>query len=200
MDAFHVTMLHVACSAFHAHPGSIFPRLWEGADRPGRAKRPKVGRAVTAIALAFISFHFCLLGLHFLSFWLLSFHFCLLGFHFLSFWPFGPLFPFILAFWAFISFHFGFLKAGPCCPPISCKKLPVSVRNLNGIYQRTRSIWQLLALWAFVSSAFISFHFGILGLHFLSFWPFGPSCLCIFSSSGWLVGSPPQVPKNGSFS
>ena len=34
------------------------------------------------------------------------FHFGLLGLHFLSFWPFGLSFPFILAFWAFISFHF----------------------------------------------------------------------------------------------
>ena len=31
-----------------------------------------------------------------------------LGFHFLS--PFGPSFPFILAYWAFISFHFGLLN------------------------------------------------------------------------------------------
>ena len=30
----------------------------------------------------------------------------LLGLHFLSFWPFGPSFPFVFAFWAFISFHF----------------------------------------------------------------------------------------------
>ena len=33
----------------------------------------------------------------------------LLGLHFLSFWPFGPSFPFILTFWAFISFHFSLL-------------------------------------------------------------------------------------------
>ena len=34
----------------------------------------------------------------------------LLGLYFLSFWPFGPSFPFILAFWAVISFHFGLLN------------------------------------------------------------------------------------------
>ena len=77
---------------------------------------------------AFVSFHFGLLGLRFLSFWpfgpsfpfilafwgfissfwaLISFHFGLFGLHFLSFWLFGASFPFILAFWAFISFHFG---------------------------------------------------------------------------------------------
>ena len=98
----------------------------------------------------FISFHFALLGFHFLSFepfrlsfpfilpsWaFISFYFSLLGFHFLSFWPFGLLFPFILAFWAFISFHFALL--GLHCfifglsglrrgaPPTSCKKRPVS--------------------------------------------------------------------------
>ena len=72
---------------------------------------------------SFVSFHFGLLCLHFLSFWpfgpsfpfilafwaFISFHFRLLSFHFLSFWPFGPSFPFILAFWAFVSFHFGLL-------------------------------------------------------------------------------------------
>ena len=72
---------------------------------------------------AFISFHFGLLGFHFLSFWpftplfpfilvfwaFISFHSGLLGFHFLSFWSFRPSFPFILAFSAFVSFHFGFL-------------------------------------------------------------------------------------------
>ena len=42
----------------------------------------------------------------------------------------------------------------------------------------------ILALWAF-----ISFHFGLVGLHFLAFWPF----------RGQLLGSPPQVAKNGPF-
>ena len=45
-----------------------------------------------------------------LAFWaVISFHFGLLGLHFLSFWPFGPSFPFILAFCTFIFFHFGLL-------------------------------------------------------------------------------------------
>ena len=69
--------------------------------------------------LGFYSFHFGLLNLPFLSFWLFGywfsfafilglwvfifFHFGLLGLYFLSFLSFGPSFPFILAFWAFIS-------------------------------------------------------------------------------------------------
>ena len=70
---------------------------------------------------AFISFHFGLLGFHFLSFWpcglsfpfilafwsFISFHFGLLGLHFVTFWPFGASFPFL--FTAFISLHFGLL-------------------------------------------------------------------------------------------
>ena len=77
-----------------------------------------------------------------LAFWaFISFHFCLLGFHFLSFWPFRPLFPVILAFWACISFHFGLL--------------------------------------------------GLVGLHFLAFWPCGPSFPCILASSGSASGVPP---------
>ena len=72
--------------------------------------------------------------------------FSLLGFHFLAFWPCGPLFPCILALWAFISLHFGFvglhfLAFWPCGP----------------------SFPFILALWAF-----ISFHFGLFGV---SFWP-----------------------------
>ena len=35
--------------------------------------------------------------------------FAFLGLHFLSFWPFNPSFSFILAFWAFMCFHFGLL-------------------------------------------------------------------------------------------
>ena len=42
-----------------------------------------------------------------LAFWtFISFHFALLGFHFLSFEPFRLSFPFILPSWAFISFQF----------------------------------------------------------------------------------------------
>ena len=95
----------------------------------------------------------------FLAFWaFISFHFGLLGLHFLSFWPFGLSFPFILALWAFISFHFGlvglhflafwpFVLSFPCIlafcgsasgvhPPTSCQKLPVCPMSLQWIYQR----------------------------------------------------------------
>ena len=80
-------------------------------------------------------------------------HFGLLSLLFLSFWPFRPSFPFILAFWTFISFHFGllglhFVSFWPCGP----------------------SFPFILTFWAF-----ISLHFGLLGLHLLSFWFFGPS-------------------------
>ena len=34
---------------------------------------------------------------------------------FLSFWPFGPCFPFVLAFWALISLHFGLLGLDCLC-------------------------------------------------------------------------------------
>ena len=140
--------------------------------------------------------------------WLLSFrfglrvsfslHFVLLGFDFVAFWPFWALnhslWPFrgrllghlpqvarngpfaqrpyngfisvgpgsilqFLAFWAFISLHFGlvglhFLAFWPCGP----------------------SFPRILALWAFISS-----HFGLVGLHFLAFWPCGPSFPCILA-------------------
>ena len=119
------------------------------------------------------------------------FHFAvfgLLGLHFLAFWPSGPLFPCILALWAFISLHFGFvglhfLAFWPCglsfpCilafsgsasghPPISCQKWPVCPTSLQWIYQRRDR-----------------FHFavfGLLGLHFLAFWPSGPSFPCILA-------------------
>ena len=150
-----------------------------------------------------ISFHFGLLGFHFLSFspFGLSFHFHLMfwAFYFSSFWPFGPSFPFILAFWAFISFfrasisfhfgllglhflHFWFVWAATWGPP---HKLPKTARFLIKFKQILSApkpaafcnFWPfgpsfpfILAFWAF-----ISFHFGLLGLHFLSFWPFGPS-------------------------
>ena len=134
------------------------------------------------------------MGLHLLSFW------PFLGFHFLSFWPFwlsfpfwsfGPSFPFILVFWAFISFHFGLLGlhflnfwlvwAATWGPP---HKLPKTARFLMKFTQILSArpaafcnFWPfgpsfpfIFALWAF-----ISFHFCLLGLDFLSFWPFGPS-------------------------
>ena len=137
----------------------------------------------------------------FLAFWaFISFHFSLVGLHFLSFWPFpgqplgylpphklpkivrfpnlpykefssaetGSNFQFV-AFWAFISFYFGlvglhFLSFWPCGP----------------------SFLFILAFWAFISFhfgllGFISCHFGLLGLHCLSFSPFGPSFLFILA-------------------
>ena len=137
-----------------------------------------------------------------LAFWaFISFHFGLLGFHFLSFWPFRPLFPVILAFWACISFHFGLLGLvglhflafwlcglhflafwpfrgqllGP--PPQVAKNGPFAQRPYNGfISARTGSILQFLAFWAF-----ISLHFGLVGLHFLAFWLCGPSFPCILA-------------------
>ena len=128
----------------------------------------------------------------------ISSYFGLLNLHFLSFWPFGPSFPFILAFWAFISFHFGllglhFLAFWPCGPsfpfilafsgsasgppPQVAKNGPFAQRPYNGFISAvTGSILQFLAFWAF-----ISLHFGLVGLHFLVFWPCGPSVPCILA-------------------
>ena len=155
---------------------------------------------------AFISLHFGLVGIHFLSFWpcghsfpfILAlwafislyfglvnrhfFHFGIMGLHFLSFWPCGPSFPFILALWAFISLHFGlvgfyflaFWLFGVSFwgPP---HKLPKTIRFPNVPYKefssaKPGSIFQFLAF-----CAFISFHFGLVGINFLSFWLCGPS-------------------------
>ena len=66
---------------------------------------------------------------------------------FSKFLPFGPSFPFILAFWAFISFHFGILGF-----------------SFLSFWPFAASFPFILAFWAF-----ISLHFGLLGLHFLSF-------------------------------
>ena len=152
---------------------------------------------------AFISLHFGLVGLHFLAFWpcgpsfpcilalwaFISLHFglhfavfSLVGLHFLAFWPCGPSFPCILALWAFISLHFGFFGVsfwGPA--PQVAKNGPFVQRPYNGfISAATGSILQFLALWASFPCilalwAFISLHFGLVGLHFLAFWLCGPS-------------------------
>ena len=129
---------------------------------------------------AFISFHFGLLGLHFLSFWpfgasfpFISFHFGLLGLHFLSFSPFGALFSCILAFWAFFSIHFGLLGL-----------------HFLLFWPFGLSFPFILAFWAF-----ISFHFGLLGLHFSRFWPFGllfPLIFCL-PTKGSKPGSAARV-------
>ena len=119
---------------------------------------------------AFLAFHFGLLGLHF-------FHFGLLGVHFLSFWPFGPYF---LSFWPFGPLFPSCLLRGARGVPHNCQKrfvLPLShIKNLAGPGPASFSkFWPfrlqfvILVFWALI------FHFGLLGLHFLSFWPFGPS-------------------------
>ena len=110
---------------------------------------------------------------------------------FCNFWPFKPSFPFILAFWVFISFHFGvfrlhflfdlfglhfllfwFLK--PSFPFILAFWAFISFHfDVFGLH--FLSFWLFRASFPFILAfcAFISFHFGLLGFHFLSFWPFG---------------------------
>ena len=198
---------------------------------------------------AFISLHFGLVGLHFLAFWpfrgqlpgppphvaknypfaqrpyngfisavtgpilqflafwaFISFHFGLVGVHFLVFWPCRPSFPCILGFCAFISLHFGLVGLhflsfwvfrgqllGP--PPTSCQKWPVCPTSLQWIYQRRDRLHFVV--------------FSLLGFHFLAFWPCGPSfpCIlalrasfpCILAFSGSASGPPPHVAKNGTF-
>ena len=138
------------------------------------------GSPLRPFCIAAFYLSFCLVGL--------------LGLHFLSFWPCGPSFPFILALWAFISFHFGLFRASFWgVPPTSCQKwsvFPIShTKNLAAPRPAPFSIfWPsgasfslILALWAF-----ISFHFGLVGFHFLAFWPF----------PGQLLGVPPhKLPK-----
>ena len=88
--------------------------------------------------------------------------FSLLGLHFLAFWPCGPSFPCILA-------------LGP--PPQVAKNGPFAQRPYNRfISALTGSILQFLAFWAF-----ISLHFGLVGLRFLAFWPCGLSFPCILA-------------------
>ena len=132
------------------------------------------------------------MGLHFLAFWpcglsfpcilalwaFISLHFGLVGLHFLAFWPCGPSFPCILALWAFISFHFGLFGVGFWgSPPQVAKNGTFAQRPHNGFISAvTGSILQFLAFWAF-----ISLHFGLVGLHFLAFWPCGPSVPCILA-------------------
>ena len=141
----------------------------------------------------------------------ISFHFGLLGLHFLSFWPFGPSFPFILAFWAsfpfilnfwtFIFYDFSrnsfpvggrnfeiFLFLLHVDPPMAQTRPWASIRVCNGTRPCNFLYFGLvgnhfLSFWSFGPSfpftlafwAFISFHFGLLGLDFLSCWLFGLS-------------------------
>ena len=80
-----------------------------------------------------------------------------MGFHFLAFWLFrGQL-------------------LGP--PSQVAKNGPFAQRPYNGFISAvTDSILQFLAFWAF-----ISLHFGLVGLHFLAFWLCGPSFPCILA-------------------
>ena len=153
--------------------------------------------------------------LQFLAFWaFISLHFGLVGLHFLAFWPCGLSFPCILALWAFISLHFGlvgfhflafglvglhFLSFWPFWgqllgppPPQVAKNGPFAQRPYNGFISAvTGSILQFLAFWAF-----ISLHFGLVGLHFLAFWPCGPSFPFILAFSGSASGSSPTSCQN----
>ena len=148
-------------------------------------------------------------------------YFGLLELQFLSVWPFRPLFSFILAFWAFISFHFGllglhFLSFWPFRPSfpsflayLGCHvgyphKLPKTARFLMKFKQILSApkpaafcnFWPFGPSFPFILAfwAFISFHFSLLGLHFLSFWPFGPSFLVIISFIFGLSGVPRGFP------
>ena len=98
----------------------------------------------------------------------ISLHFGLVGLHFLAFWPCGPSFPCILALRAFISFHFGLFRGQRLrSPPTSCQKCPVCPTFLQWIYQRRDRLHFAV--------------FSLLGLHFLAFWPCGPSFPCILA-------------------
>ena len=109
--------------------------------------------------------------LQFLAFWaFISLHFGLVGLHFLAFWPCGLSFPFILAF-------SGSASRAPPPPPQVAKNGPFAQRPYNGFISAvTGSILQFLAF-----LAFISLHFGLVGLHFLAFWRSGPSFPCILA-------------------
>ena len=155
--------------------------------------------------------------LQFLAFWaFISVHFGLVGLHFLAFWPCGPSFPCILALRASFPCILAFSGSASGPPPQVAKNGPFAQRPYNGFISAvTGSILQFLAFWAF-----ISVHFGLVGLHFLAFWPCGPSFPCILALwafislhfgllglhflsfwpfRGQLLGSPPQVAKNGPF-
>ena len=155
--------------------------------------------------------------LQFFAFWaFVSFHFGLVGLHFLSFWYCGPSFPCglsfpsVLALWDLISLHFGLLGfyflafrsfGGPLLgppPPTSCQKRSVvprsNTKNLAApgpapfcnLWPSGPSFPFILALWTF-----ISFDFGLVGLHFLAFWPFGLLFPCISAFWASASGAPP---------
>ena len=127
----------------------------------------------------FISFHFGIWSLPkgapgqdlaqncYFPFKLCNFSFskiCLLVLHFLSFWPFGPSFPFILASRAFPKGHLARNWSKIVISPLNCVIFPFPK------FAFWNFIFFILAFWAL-----LSFRFGLLGLHFLSFWAFEPS-------------------------
>ena len=79
-----------------------------------------------------------------------------MGIHFLALWPCGP-----------ISLHFGFFGVSFWAPPTSCQKWPVCPTSLQWIYQRRDRLHFAV--------------FSLVGLHFLAFWPCGPSFPCILA-------------------
>ena len=122
---------------------------------------------------------------------------------FSNFWLFVLSFPFILALWALISFHFGFVghhflifwPCGPLFPFILAlwafisfyfgflgvsfwgppQKLRKTVRFPNVPYKEFSGARPGFIFNFLAFCAFISLHFGLVGIHFLSFWPCGHS-------------------------
>ena len=94
-----------------------------------------------------------------------------------------------LAFWAFISLHFGLVGLHVGSPPFVFFHFGFLGLHFLSFWLFGLSFPFLLAFWAF-----ISFYIGILGLHFLSFWPFGPlfpfilAFLGLYFLSFWLFG------------
>ena len=138
---------------------------------------------------AFISFHFGLLGLHFsFSASILAFGASILPLRALR----GGILWLFVSFWAFRGASFCSLRLFEpsggypsqllmvSCwgsSPQVAKNSPFAQRPYNGFISAvTGSILQFLAFWAF-----ISLHFGLVGLHFLAFWPCGPSFPCILA-------------------
>ena len=121
------------------------------------AQRPYNGfiSAVTGSILQFLAL-WAFISLHLALWAFISLHFGLVGIHFLAFWPCGP-----------ISLHFGFFGVSFWAPPTSCQKWPVCPTSLQWIYQRRDRLHFAV--------------FSLVGLHFLAFWPCGPSFPCILA-------------------
>ena len=96
---------------------------------------------------------------------------------------------FILAFWACISFPCVFKKPlAQICHPSLSKMVTSSKQIQPKICLQKWSFWLFGPSFPFILSfwAFIFFHFGLLGFHFLSFWPSGPRFRA-FGSGAWLL-------------